>query len=67
MKIDASESTAVLQFIPNPPIDPLRIMQLVQKNKHVRIVGQDRLRAEIKGTDMKARVDAVRALMRSLV
>ena len=67
MKIDASESTAVLQFIPNPPIDPLRIMQLVQKNKNVRIVGQDRLRAEIKGTDMKARVDAVRALMRSLV
>ncbi|RZS81103.1 transcription-repair coupling factor [Pigmentiphaga kullae] len=67
IKIDASESAAVLQFEPNPPIDPMRVISLVQKNRHMRLSGQDKLRIEIKGADLKARVDAVRTVLRSLV
>ncbi len=66
-KIDASESAAVFQFVPNPPIDPMRIIQVVQKNKHIKLSGQDRLRAEIKAPELKSRVDAVRAVIRALV
>ncbi len=67
VKIDASESNAVLQFMPNPPIDPLRVIMLVQKNRHMRLSGQDKLRIEIKGQDLKARVEAIRTVLRSLV
>ncbi|GAA4337973.1 transcription-repair coupling factor [Pigmentiphaga soli] len=66
-KIDASESAAVLQFVPNPPIDPLRIIALVQKNRGMRLSGQDKLRMDIKAPDLKARVDAVRGVLRALV
>ncbi|SIK69597.1 Uncharacterised protein [Mycobacteroides abscessus subsp. abscessus] len=56
-----------MQFIPNPPIDPMRIITLVQKNKHIKISGPDKLRIEIKAPDLKSRVEAVRTTLRSLV
>lgn len=65
-KIDASESSAVLQFIPNPPIDPMRIIELVQKNRQIKLAGQDRLRMEISGAQLDNRVKAVRSVLRSL-
>ena len=65
-KIDASEAGALLQFKPNPPIDPLRIIELVQKQRHVKLAGQDRLRIESKNAEVQGRVDAVRAVLRAL-
>ena len=67
IKIDASEAAAVMQFVPNPPIDPMRIITLVHKNKHIKIAGPDKLRIEIKAPDLKSRVEAVRTTLRSLV
>ncbi len=43
-RIDASESGVQLQFIPDPPIDAARVMQLIKKDKHYRLAGQDRLK-----------------------
>ncbi len=65
-KIDANDSSAVLQFVANPPIDPIRIIELVQKNRHIKLSGQDRLRMEIDGADLTKRVTAVRGVLRSL-
>ncbi len=65
-KIDASESQAMLQFKAQTPIDPLRIIELVQKQRHVRLAGQDKLRIELKAPELAARVDAVRAVLRAL-
>ncbi|ANN73142.1 transcription-repair coupling factor [Bordetella bronchialis] len=66
IKIDASESQAMIQFGPNPPIDSLRIIELVQKQRHIKLAGQDKLRVEIKGQQIPARVDAVRTVLRAL-
>jgi len=65
-KIDANDASALLQFKPNPPIDPLRIIELVQQQKHVRLAGQDKLRIDLKNPDIAARIDAVRAVLRAL-
>ncbi|ALG67334.1 transcription-repair coupling factor [Beggiatoa leptomitoformis] len=44
-KIDIGTEGGYLQFIENPPIEPLQVIQLVQKNpKQYRIDGQDKLR-----------------------
>ena len=43
-RIDASESGVQLQFVPNPPIDAARVMQLIHRNKHYKLAGQDRLK-----------------------
>lgn len=65
-KIDASEGQIVLQFKQNTVVDPLRLIELVQKQKSIRFAGQDKLRAEINCPDVTARAEAVRTLLRSL-
>src|SRR5690606_8345980 len=67
IKIDAPESHAVVQFSAKPQVDPMRIIELVQKRRDLRLSGQDRLRLEFKeGAPLKARMDAIRDLLRSL-
>ncbi|HLV29210.1 MAG TPA: transcription-repair coupling factor [Burkholderiaceae bacterium] len=67
VKIDAPETQALIQFSSKPHVDPLRIIELVQKRRDVRLSGQDRLRLEFKdGTALKARIDGVRELLNAL-
>jgi len=58
-KVDASSEAIVIQFVPDPPIDPMKIISLIQTKRHVKMAGQDRLRIELKYSDLKQRVLAV--------
>ena len=58
-KLDASSEAIVIQFVPNPPIDPMKIITLIQSRRYVKMSGQDRLRIELKHEDLKQRVLAV--------
>ncbi|WP_435628639.1 transcription-repair coupling factor [Candidatus Ferrigenium straubiae] len=59
-KVDASSEAIVIQFIPNPPIDPLKIITLIQGKRHIKMSGQDRLRIELKYGDLHQRVLAIK-------
>jgi transcription-repair coupling factor (superfamily II helicase) len=69
-KIDANPVQITIQFIPNPPIDPIKIIQLVQTNKRVQLNGQDKLK--IMPADKEAfitfaqRLEAIRQLFKHL-
>ncbi|MGH8778635.1 transcription-repair coupling factor [Paraburkholderia sp.] len=65
-KIDAGEAVIGLQFIPNPPIDAMRIIEMVQKHKHIRLAGQDKLRIETRSPDLSVRVATVKETLRAL-
>jgi len=65
-KIDASESQTLIQFKASTPVDPLKLIDLVQQKKNIRFSGPDKLRAEIHAPEIKARTDAIRALLRQL-
>src|SRR5450830_19602 len=67
IKIDAHSESALLQFVPNPPIDAMRIIDLIQKNRHIKLNGQDKLRITANMPDLNARVTQIKATMRSLV
>ncbi|TFW08941.1 transcription-repair coupling factor, partial [Oxalobacteraceae bacterium OM1] len=67
VKIDAHGESAVLQFQPNPPIDAMRIIELVQKNRHIRLNGQDKLRITASMPDLAARVTQVKSTIRTLL
>ncbi|NBV92600.1 MAG: hypothetical protein EBR91_10585, partial [Flavobacteriia bacterium] len=45
-KVDATPHVTIISFKPNPPFDAMRIIELVQKNKHIKLAGNDRLRIE---------------------
>ena len=44
MKVDASGEAILLQFVPQPPIDPVRIIQLIQTRRDLKLAGENRLR-----------------------
>jgi len=65
-RIDASENAIQLQFIPKPPIDPAKVLKLVQSRRNYRLAGQDRLRIEAPLPDVRARVAAIREAFAAL-
>ncbi len=44
VKVDASGDGILLQFVPQPPIDPGRIIQLIQTRRDIKLAGENRLR-----------------------
>jgi transcription-repair coupling factor (superfamily II helicase) len=65
-KIDAGDKVTAITFAPNPPIDALRIIELVQKNHHIKLSGNERLRIERDAPQVRDRVQLVRDVFRSL-
>jgi transcription-repair coupling factor (superfamily II helicase) len=65
-RIDAGPDSLLLQFIPNPPIDPARIIKLVQTKKNYKLSGPDRLRVAATMPDVAARASQLRIVMREL-
>ena len=65
-RIDASESGVQLQFIPNPPIDAARVMQLIHKNKHYKLAGPDRLKVSADLHEVAERVAKVKQIFSEL-
>ncbi|WP_426196294.1 transcription-repair coupling factor [Massilia sp. DWR3-1-1] len=67
VKIDAHGEAASLQFMVNPPIDSLRIITLIQKNRHIKLAGQDKLRITASMPDLAARVTQVKHTIKQLL
>ena len=69
-KIDASPASIQIQFIPNPPIDPLKIIQLIQSSKYIQLNGQDKLKVmpqkDREFEKLEQRLDAIRQILRRL-
>ncbi|HEU4457803.1 MAG TPA: transcription-repair coupling factor [Methylibium sp.] len=65
-KIDAGPQAIAIGFRPNAPIDALRIIELVQKNRHIKLAGNDKLRIEKALSDPKDRAQAVREVLKLL-
>ncbi|WP_375507640.1 transcription-repair coupling factor [uncultured Caballeronia sp.] len=66
LKIDAAEHVISLQFVPNPPVDAMKIIEMVQKNKHIKLAGQDKLRIEVRSPDLAVRISTVKETLRAL-
>ncbi|MFA6970629.1 MAG: transcription-repair coupling factor [Gallionella sp.] len=65
-KVDGSDDAIQIQFIQNPPIDPMKIITLIQSKRHIKMVGQDKLRIELKHEDLNQRVLAIRNFFNEL-
>ncbi|HET9208231.1 MAG TPA: TRCF domain-containing protein, partial [Burkholderiaceae bacterium] len=65
-KVDASPRAMSITFRPNPPIDAQRIIELVQRNRHIKLAGNDRLRIERELAEPRERAQFVRDTLRSL-
>ena len=67
IKVDASSEAIQIQFVPSPPIDPMKIITMIQTKRHVKMVGQDKLRIELKYGELSQRVLAIRNFFNELI
>jgi transcription-repair coupling factor (superfamily II helicase) len=66
VKVDAAPGVIHITFKANPPVDPMRIIELVQKNRHIKLAGNEKLRIERDLKDPKDRAQMVRDVLRAL-
>jgi transcription-repair coupling factor (superfamily II helicase) len=66
VKVDAAPGVITITFKKNPPIDPMKIIQLIQKNKHIKLAGNEKLRIERELPETKDRAQMVRDILKSL-
>ena len=65
-KCDASEAAIQLSFDRHTPVEPIRIIQLIQSKRNYRLGGQDKLRVEAAIADVAMRVVRVKELFKEL-
>jgi transcription-repair coupling factor (superfamily II helicase) len=65
-KVDATPQLTVIAFRPNPPVEAIRIIELVQKHRHIKLAGNDKLRIERAAAEPKERAQIVRDVLRAL-
>ncbi len=65
-KVDASSEAIVIQFVQNPPIDPMKIITMIQSRRYIKMTGQDKLRIELKHEDLNQRVLAIKNFFNEL-
>ncbi len=66
IKLDATAAQIVVQFEPNPPIEPIRIINLIQKDRNYKLAGQDKLSLKRQLPTLADRVSAVKELLKQL-
>jgi transcription-repair coupling factor (superfamily II helicase) len=66
VKVDAAPTMTTITFKANPPVDPMRIIELIQKQRHIKLAGNEKLRIEREVKEPKDRAQAVRDVLRQL-
>jgi transcription-repair coupling factor (superfamily II helicase) len=66
VKVDAAPGVINITFKKDPPIDAMNIINLIQKNKHIKLAGNEKLRIERELKEPKDRAQMVRDVLRSL-
>lgn len=65
-KVDASAEAIQFQFVPNPPIDPMKIITMIQSRRYIKMAGPDKLRIDIKHGELNQRVLAIKNFFNEL-
>ncbi len=65
-KLNAGDKAVSLHFVANPPINPARLIQLIQTRREYKLAGQDKLRVERASEGLDARVNLVKEILREV-
>ncbi len=65
-RLDATADGLTLQFMKNPPVDPVKILLLVQSRAGLKLAGPDRLKLQKALPDLDAKLNAASELMNEL-
>ena len=66
VKVDATPGVTLITFRANASVDPAAILGMIQRNRHIKLAGNDKLRIEKPLEDPLARAQLVRDTLRQL-
>ncbi|MFN9123574.1 MAG: transcription-repair coupling factor, partial [bacterium] len=66
MRIDAGANAVQIQFVPNPPVDPQRVIALVRSRPGHRLTGSEKLRIDVPLATTGERVELLRKTLQAL-
>ncbi len=66
VKVDASPALISITFKKDAPIEPMRIIELIQKNRYIKLAGNEKLRIELSLPEAKDRAQTVRDVLKRL-
>jgi transcription-repair coupling factor (superfamily II helicase) len=66
LRIDAGASAVQIQFIPNPPVDPQKVIALVRSRPGHRLAGSEKLRIDVPLASTAERVELLRKTLQAL-
>ena len=66
LKIDATNELVTFQFRADPPVSAATIIALVQKDRTVKLAGQDRLKQTVRAPTLSGRVAEIRTTLSAL-
>ena len=65
-RLDVGPEASSIQFVPNPPVDPARLIKLIQTRREFKLAGPDRLRIEKSAPTLEKRVELVRGFLKEI-
>ena len=65
-RLDVGPDNASIQFIPNPPIDPMKLIKLIQTKREYRLAGPDRLKIDKTSPNLEQRLGLVNEFLREI-
>jgi transcription-repair coupling factor (superfamily II helicase) len=66
VRVDAGPDGATIQFEPNPPFDPMKLIRLIQTRREFKLAGPDRLRIDRACATLEQRVALIRELQAAI-
>ena len=65
-RLDVGPEASSIQFVPNPPVDPAKLIKLIQTRREFKLAGPDRLRIEKSAPTLDKRVELVRGFLKEI-
>jgi transcription-repair coupling factor (superfamily II helicase) len=66
VKVDAAPGVITISFKKDAPVDPTRIIEMVRKHRHIKLVGNEKIRIERALPQPQDRAQMVRDVLRNL-
>ena len=65
-KLDAGPDGIAVQFVPDPPIDPMKLIKLIQTKREYKLAGQDRIKLEKASANLDERLALLRGFINEI-
>ena len=65
-RLAVSSEGANIQFEPNPPINPLKLIKLIQSRREYKLAGQDKIKIEKDCPSLESRLELIRGFLREI-